>query len=54
MHCISSIDLNNEELIIKLDTKLNSVSKSRSALNPQFELKDLDCVWFGKQSLVIW
>lgn len=51
MHYISNIDLNNEELIIKLDSKLNCVSKSRSVLKPQFELKDLDCVWFGKPNL---
>lgn len=51
MDYISNIDLYNEELIIKLDSRLNSVSKSRSVLKPQFELKDLDCVCFGKQNL---
>lgn len=35
MHYISSIDLSNEELIIKLDSNLNSVSKSRSLIKPQ-------------------
>lgn len=48
MHYISSIDLNNEELIRKLDSKLDSVSKSRSVLRPSFELEDLECAWFGK------